>query len=101
VCLVGVARKLTTDRTNENYNMSATRRFETLDSWELQRLLKLVFEASMDVSEVSPGLGGDLGKIAADVGFELWAREQLGVEQRHEWGRFAGSAEAFAGRSAH
>jgi hypothetical protein len=70
--------------------MSAKHIFGELSVSELQQIMKLTFEEALCADEMEPWLARLYGTLAADVGFELWSREQARIEQRRECGRPAG-----------
>jgi hypothetical protein len=79
--------------------MAARRPFEALDLLEIKRLMELAIEAGLRTADFSPLLVRAYGALAAEFGFELWSREQAGLQLRHACGRSAAhetSAEVYA-----
>lgn len=56
--------------------LNAKRRFETLSDTELHYLMQLALEGGLYANADTQALGKFLGTLAADVGFELWLRDQ-------------------------
>ena len=71
-------------------DMPARLPFAALSVAELQRIMKLVFDAGLDAPEMEAWRASLFGMLAADVGFELWSREQARIEQRRECWRLVG-----------
>lgn len=59
--------------------MSSRRRFAALDEAELRHLMQLVLNEGITANQEPPEFSAFLGTLAADVGFELWLREQARV----------------------
>lgn len=67
--------------------MPSQRPFETLQVEEIRRLLELAVEAGLHADDFSPRLVRAYGALAAEFGFELWAREQARLKIRRACGR--------------
>jgi hypothetical protein len=63
-------------------SLNAKRRFETLSDTELHHLMRLALEGGLYANADTHALGEFLGTLAADVGFELWLRDQRRTEVR-------------------
>jgi hypothetical protein len=66
------------------------RPFETLDVAEIRRLMDLAIEAGLRADDFSPRLVRAYGALAAEIGFELWFREQARLQFRRACGRPVG-----------
>jgi hypothetical protein len=71
-------------------NMAFQHRLETLNMAEIRRLMELAIEAGLRTHEFDPQLVRALGTLAAELGFELWCREQARLLVRSKCGRTMG-----------
>jgi hypothetical protein len=57
---------------------------------EIRRLMELAIEAGLHTYELNPRLMSAFGELAAELGFELWSREQARLQVRRKCGRRVG-----------
>ena len=56
--------------------MSKERLLASLSIGELEQLLQRAISQCLDEPKPTPGLAATLGRVAAEIHFELWLREQ-------------------------
>jgi hypothetical protein len=67
--------------------MPVQRPFEMLNAEEISRLMELAIEAGLRTDNLSPVVLRACGALAAQLGFELWFRDQARLKVRRECGR--------------
>jgi hypothetical protein len=81
--------------------MHGQRPFETLEVEEIRRLLELAVEAGLHADDFSPRLLKAYGALAAEFGFELWAREQTRLRIRRACGRSVSQGHLYGAARGH
>ena len=66
--------------------MASFRRFRHLESAELNRLIKLIFDEAVALGGKDPLQLRVCGIVAAELRFELWARSREPIEPQEQLG---------------